>query len=95
MAFQEKFSPHLKPIYVPLPGTGLLSEREGLGRSSHAGPVRIENFTHTIELLSRLTVQSSKLNYVPGYDEWDVNMTLVAQRFYPSNRHFTGATAIF
>ncbi|KAI8440532.1 hypothetical protein MSG28_001780 [Choristoneura fumiferana] len=42
-----------QPIYVPLLGTGLLSEQEGLGRSSHAGPVRIGNFTRTIELLRR------------------------------------------
>ncbi|KAI8434526.1 hypothetical protein MSG28_012527 [Choristoneura fumiferana] len=40
-----------QPIYVPLLGTGLLSEQEGLGYSSHAGPVRIGNFTRTIELL--------------------------------------------
>ncbi|KAI8432042.1 hypothetical protein MSG28_004561 [Choristoneura fumiferana] len=39
------------PIYVPLQGTGLPSEREGLGSSSHAGPVLIGNFTHTIEWL--------------------------------------------
>ncbi|KAI8423277.1 hypothetical protein MSG28_014302 [Choristoneura fumiferana] len=39
------------PIHVPLLGTGLLSEQEGLGHSSHAGPVRIGNFTRTIELL--------------------------------------------
>ncbi|KAI8420913.1 hypothetical protein MSG28_008080 [Choristoneura fumiferana] len=38
-----------QPIYVPLLGTGLLSEQEGLGHSSHAGPVRIGNFTRTIE----------------------------------------------
>ncbi|KAI8434547.1 hypothetical protein MSG28_003095 [Choristoneura fumiferana] len=37
----------------PLLGTGLLSEQEGLGHSSHAGPVRIGNFTRTIELLRR------------------------------------------
>ncbi|KAI8420770.1 hypothetical protein MSG28_007983 [Choristoneura fumiferana] len=37
------------PIYVPLLGTGLLSEQEGLGHSSHAGPVRIGNFARTIE----------------------------------------------
>ncbi|KAI8421205.1 hypothetical protein MSG28_008269 [Choristoneura fumiferana] len=43
-----------RPIYVPLLGTGLLSEQEGLGDSSHAGPVRIGNFTRTIELLRRL-----------------------------------------
>ncbi|KAI8421678.1 hypothetical protein MSG28_009667 [Choristoneura fumiferana] len=42
-----------RPIYVPLLGTGLLSEQEGLGYSSHAGPVRIGNFTRTIELLRR------------------------------------------
>ncbi|KAI8436414.1 hypothetical protein MSG28_010010 [Choristoneura fumiferana] len=41
------------PIYVPLQGRGLLSEQEGLGHSSHAGPVRIGNFTRTIELLRR------------------------------------------
>ncbi|KAI8439854.1 hypothetical protein MSG28_001323 [Choristoneura fumiferana] len=40
-----------QPIYVPLLGTGLLSEQEGLGDSFHAGPVRIGNFTRTIELL--------------------------------------------
>ncbi|KAI8420472.1 hypothetical protein MSG28_008959 [Choristoneura fumiferana] len=34
-------------------GTGLLSEQEGLGHCSHAGPVRIGNFTRTIELLRR------------------------------------------
>ncbi|KAI8432421.1 hypothetical protein MSG28_004815 [Choristoneura fumiferana] len=32
-------------------GTGVLSEEEGLGSSSYAGPVRIGNLTHTIELL--------------------------------------------
>ncbi|KAI8427173.1 hypothetical protein MSG28_014785 [Choristoneura fumiferana] len=42
-----------KPIYVPLLGTGLLSEQEGLGHSSHAGPVRIGNFARTIESLRR------------------------------------------
>ncbi|KAI8432525.1 hypothetical protein MSG28_013522 [Choristoneura fumiferana] len=42
------------PIYVPLLGTGLLSEQEGLGLSSHAGPVRIGNFARTIELLRSL-----------------------------------------
>ncbi|CAF4808019.1 unnamed protein product [Pieris macdunnoughi] len=47
-------------IYVPLLGTGLLSEQEGLGHSSHAGPVRIGNFTHTIELLRRLMQVSSR-----------------------------------
>ncbi|KAI8431888.1 hypothetical protein MSG28_004446 [Choristoneura fumiferana] len=41
----------IQPIYVLLLGTGLLSEQEGLGHSSHAGPVRIGNFTRTIELL--------------------------------------------
>ncbi|KAI8424658.1 hypothetical protein MSG28_003085 [Choristoneura fumiferana] len=46
----------IKPIYVPLLGTGLLSEQEGLGYSSHAGPVRIGNFTRTIELLRRTNV---------------------------------------
>ncbi|KAI8421291.1 hypothetical protein MSG28_008327 [Choristoneura fumiferana] len=40
-----------QPVYVPLLGTGLLSEQEGLGHSSHAGPVRTGNFTYTIELL--------------------------------------------
>ncbi|KAI8431911.1 hypothetical protein MSG28_004462 [Choristoneura fumiferana] len=44
----------VQPIYVPLLGTGLLSEQEGLGHSSHAGPVRIGNFTRTIELLRRV-----------------------------------------
>ncbi|KAI8437886.1 hypothetical protein MSG28_010568 [Choristoneura fumiferana] len=39
------------PIYVPLLGTGLLSEQEGLGHSSHAGSVRIRNFARTIESL--------------------------------------------
>ncbi|KAI8433592.1 hypothetical protein MSG28_015613 [Choristoneura fumiferana] len=38
-------------IHVPLLGTGLLSEQEGLGHSSHAGPVRIGNFARTIESL--------------------------------------------
>ncbi|KAI8434403.1 hypothetical protein MSG28_012441 [Choristoneura fumiferana] len=33
-----------RPIYVPLLGTGLLSEQEGLGHSFLAGPVRIGNF---------------------------------------------------
>ncbi|KAI8441017.1 hypothetical protein MSG28_009290 [Choristoneura fumiferana] len=42
-----------QPIHVPLLGTGLLSEQEKLGYSSHAGPVRIGNFTRTIELLRR------------------------------------------
>ncbi|KAI8441523.1 hypothetical protein MSG28_015111 [Choristoneura fumiferana] len=37
------------PIYVPLLGTLLLSEQEGLGHSSYMGPVRIENFTRTID----------------------------------------------
>ncbi|KAI8431389.1 hypothetical protein MSG28_015921 [Choristoneura fumiferana] len=46
-----------EPIFVPLLGTGLLSEQEGLGHSSHAGPVRIGNFTHTIELLRRVEVE--------------------------------------
>ncbi|KAI8429304.1 hypothetical protein MSG28_007801 [Choristoneura fumiferana] len=40
-----------RPIYVPLLGTGLLSEQEGLGHSSHAGPVRIGNLARTIESL--------------------------------------------
>ncbi|KAI8427260.1 hypothetical protein MSG28_014853 [Choristoneura fumiferana] len=31
---------HNQPIYVPLLGTGLLSEQESLGYRSHAGPVR-------------------------------------------------------
>ncbi|KAI8420150.1 hypothetical protein MSG28_008721 [Choristoneura fumiferana] len=42
-----------QPIYVPLLGTGLLSEQDGLGYNSHAGPVRIGNFTRTIESLRR------------------------------------------
>lgn len=44
-------------IYVFLMGTGFLSEREGLDRSSHTGPESTGNFipsyTH-IELLRRL-----------------------------------------
>ncbi|KAI8423881.1 hypothetical protein MSG28_012882 [Choristoneura fumiferana] len=44
--------PPSQPIYVPLLGTGL-SEQEGLGHSSHAGPVRIGNFARTIESLRR------------------------------------------
>ncbi|KAI8441814.1 hypothetical protein MSG28_005500 [Choristoneura fumiferana] len=38
-------SHHHPSLYVPLLGTGLLSEQEGLGYSSHAGPVRIGNHT--------------------------------------------------
>ncbi|KAI8435737.1 hypothetical protein MSG28_003979 [Choristoneura fumiferana] len=37
------------PIYVLLLGTGLLSEQEGLGHSSHAGPVR---FAVRLKLIS-------------------------------------------
>ncbi|KAI8437643.1 hypothetical protein MSG28_011894 [Choristoneura fumiferana] len=55
--FIFSFKVHLsQPIYVPLLGTGLLLEQEGLSHSSHAGPVRIENFTRTIELLRRLNL---------------------------------------
>ncbi|KAI8424488.1 hypothetical protein MSG28_002959 [Choristoneura fumiferana] len=56
-----------RPIYVPLLGTGLLSEQEGLGHSSHAGPVRIGNFTRTIELLRSAFDTSSldPLQYTP------------------------------
>ncbi|KAI8441272.1 hypothetical protein MSG28_014911 [Choristoneura fumiferana] len=50
---KKTHQPPQKPIYVPLLGTGLLSEQEGLGHSSHAGPVRIGNFTRAIEFLRR------------------------------------------
>ncbi|KAI8436998.1 hypothetical protein MSG28_010400 [Choristoneura fumiferana] len=52
--FKRSSSSSSQPIYVPLLGTGLLSEQKGLGYSSHAGPARIVNFTRTIELLRRL-----------------------------------------
>ncbi|KAI8433734.1 hypothetical protein MSG28_015721 [Choristoneura fumiferana] len=49
----------LEPIYVPLLGTGILSEQEGLGHSSHAGPVRIGIGSFHQEILPNI---SRKLN---------------------------------
>ncbi|KAI8438906.1 hypothetical protein MSG28_011235 [Choristoneura fumiferana] len=60
MALKYSKSVNIKPIYVPLLGTGLLSEQEGLGHSSHAGPVRIGNFTRTIELLRSVDTHQRK-----------------------------------
>ncbi|KAI8431294.1 hypothetical protein MSG28_015848 [Choristoneura fumiferana] len=51
--------------YVTLLGTGLLSEPEVLGRSSHAGPMRIGKFTYTIELLRRFVQASSRCFPLP------------------------------
>ncbi|KAI8420631.1 hypothetical protein MSG28_007875 [Choristoneura fumiferana] len=67
-----KTSSSSQPIYVPLLGTGLLSKQEGLGRSSHAGPVRIGNFTRTIELL-RCFVQDSSRCFPSPQSSWRSN----------------------
>lgn len=59
----KRFRPRM---HVPVLGTGLLSESEGLVHSSHAGPERIEMFTYTIELLRRFVVVSSRKT--PSYE---------------------------
>ncbi|KAI8437760.1 hypothetical protein MSG28_011994 [Choristoneura fumiferana] len=64
---EQKIGP-IKPIYVPLLGTGLLSEQEGLGHSSHAGPVRIGNFARTIESLRRFLEPQETIMLSLDYD---------------------------
>lgn len=49
-------------IYAPLLDSGLLSEREGFGSSSHAGPVRVGN-TDTVELLRRVCSSSRLFSF--------------------------------
>lgn len=49
-------------IYAPLLDSGLLSEREGFGSSSHAGRVRVGN-TDTVELLRRLCSSSRLFSF--------------------------------
>ncbi|KAI8421984.1 hypothetical protein MSG28_009890 [Choristoneura fumiferana] len=68
------------PIYVPLLGTGLLSEQEGLGHSSHAGPVRIGNFARTIESLRRLQVPAKHQQMFLRSDFWPEGV--VFRRFW-------------
>lgn len=43
-------------------GTGLQSKLEDLGHNSHVSPVRVENFTCTVELLRKFLQVSSWYN---------------------------------